>query len=187
MARSVGCRFFLTPEETVEVIDTAVGVSKVEVLVQLERPGLVLAPVRDRRDMLGSSEMRPPRLILTHQQLSPGPDVGSFDGFGVLGLILVSMPSVEGDRFYLGSAGAKFVDEHDPDAVMARAMVRDIKRRTPGRLLARAVQSGMTGPAKGVGCSEEALRLARGQGLQLRQLGVENIEYVPAPTHEASP
>jgi hypothetical protein len=177
VGRSISCRFFLTPEQTVTILERIAGRSDLHVFVQLERPGIVLERLVEVGDVLARSET-PPRLLLTHRDLSPGPEPGTFVGSGVPGLILVSLPFVEGDRFYVGDAGAKFVDEHDPDAAAARALVRTLKRQAaPHKLLARHIPSGATAPAK-VGCSEEALRLAKHESLELRQHGVENGDFV---------
>lgn len=184
MTRSVGYQFFLTPGETVEVVEDVVGSSGIHVFLQLEQPGIALERLASVRDILSRTEA-PPRLLLTHRELSPAPTPGTFVGSGVAGLVLVALPFVQGNRFYLGDAGAKFVDGDDPDAVFAKTLVRRLERRALHKLLARHIPSGATQLASRLGSSDAALRLAEDNDLELRQFGMENGDFLPVDAAEA--
>ena len=181
MARSVSCQFFLTPEETIEVVSRVIAPLDIQTYVKLRQGGpTVLERVTDLDSVLDRPGPRPTIRDLTSQELEPVPGDNLFDGDSKgLGTIRIFIPFVEGDRFFLGSAGAKFLDEHDSDAKAARSLVRAFKRRSPGRLLCRSLTTGATVPG-GVGISDHALRLAAEQGLRLAQLGVDLTEFVVA-------
>lgn len=178
MARSVRYQFFLTPDESVNVVSTAVDSLELNIYLQLRKPGVVLENIKDAAEAVLRPE-RPPRLLLSRRPLKAGSELGTDAGAGWESLVLVSLPFIEENRFYLGEVGAKYEDEHEPNAVAARALVRMLRRRAPVKLLARNIPYDVSVPASGLGASKAALELTRVKALELRQFGVENGDFIP--------
>jgi hypothetical protein len=177
MAVSMGYQFFLTSDETVDVVRAFVCSSDLVLYCQLRRPGLILVPAGD---LWQCADEGPPRLVMTSQALPALPQQQAYDAANTLGLTVVSLPFVSNGRLYLGSIGAKFDDKKAPDIAAARSLIRDIKRRSPRKVQVRTVDSTEFVAAVGVGGSDAAFELATSEGLELCQFGVNRIRFAPA-------
>jgi hypothetical protein len=147
-------------------------------LRQLRLPGLVAEPIPNA-SALASALDRDGRttIIVTHQRLPAGPTRGVFDAH-VPGMVMVSLPSEIDGTLYVGDIGARIDPEQEADAAFARALVRLFRKGAPGRLIARSLVTGASGPTPGLGCSERVLERIRTGDLRLRQWGTRNVEYL---------
>jgi hypothetical protein len=179
-ALSTEHRFFLEPTEAASLLWQCLEGSEARVYHQLFLPGIVLEPV-DATSLSSkiAGDRSPPVLHVTHQELDPGPTPGTFAG-GLQGVICVWLPRVEGDQIQLGRVAANLRPEQPGDAALAELLVKRFRKAAPpGRLVARSLRDGATGPARGVGCSDGMLEAVRRRELQLRQWGVGFVDYVP--------
>src|SRR5262245_55106597 len=126
MTQSISRNFFMTPAETLSLVDGIVQELNAHLFIQLHQPGLILQPLGHAAELETVTD-RPLRLFLVHGDHRGVDERGTFDARDTTDMVLVSIPYFDDAYFYSGTVGAKITNSRSAGAVLARSVVQEIK------------------------------------------------------------
>lgn len=170
--------FFATPEESQTLLGQTLEESAqaLQCYVQVSEPGILVVPVSDLGEAEAVAEARGTvgqlRLVLTARSddRPAMADAEPRDGMALLNTLLIDVPYIDGDSYYVGAVGVKLQRQDASTAAPARRLQSRLRRLATTKLMVR-MPNGDAAPSE-TRSTSGAVQLAVDRGLQMRQHGV---------------